>query len=164
MFTLPMSVSYRDLTRRTPLINWLLRHSSSSYITLNRTSVTVAWKGCLRSVSEQQARWGLCYVTRINAKVTWYSPTPGACDVTAACCVGTVFQYCCVTSSRLRGNLVYRLVLGNGLRNPTMGWHVTVWCLSTVAAKSENLLRLTSSTDSRTFRSMEYVFLSALCA
>jgi hypothetical protein len=58
--------------------NWLLRHSSSSYITLNRTSVTVAWKGCLRSVSEQRARWGLCYVTRGNAKVTWYSPTPGA--------------------------------------------------------------------------------------
>jgi hypothetical protein len=39
------------------------------------------------------------------------------CDVIAACCVGTVFQYCCVTSSRLRGNLVYRLVLRNGLRN-----------------------------------------------
>jgi hypothetical protein len=60
------------------LKNWLLRHSSSSYITLNRTSVTVARKGCLRSVSEQRARWGLCYVTRGNAKVTWYSPTRGA--------------------------------------------------------------------------------------
>jgi hypothetical protein len=84
IFTLSVSVSYRDLTRRTPLKNssrelllnnWLLRHSSSSYITLNHTSVTVSWKGCLRSVSEQQARWGLCYVTRGNAKVTWYSPT-----------------------------------------------------------------------------------------
>jgi hypothetical protein len=72
------------------LKNWLLRHSSSSYITLNRTSVTVAWKGCLWSVSEQQrARWGLCYVTRGNTKVTWYSPTPVPCDVIAACCVGT---------------------------------------------------------------------------
>jgi hypothetical protein len=27
-------------------------------------------------------------------------------DVIAACCVGTVFQNCCVTSSRLRGNLL----------------------------------------------------------
>jgi hypothetical protein len=43
-------------------------------------------------------------------------------DVTAACCVVTVFQCCCVTSSHLRGNLVYRLVLGNGLRN--------FWCVS----------------------------------
>jgi hypothetical protein len=60
------------------LTNWLLRHSSSSYITLNRTSGTVAWKGCLRSVSGQRARWGLCYVTRGNAKVTRYSPTPVA--------------------------------------------------------------------------------------
>jgi hypothetical protein len=32
----------------------------------------------------------------------------GPCDVIAARCVGTVFQYCCVTSSRLRGTLVYR--------------------------------------------------------
>jgi hypothetical protein len=39
------------------------------------------------------------------------------CDVIAACCVGTVFQYCCVTSSHLRWNLVYRLVLRSGLRN-----------------------------------------------
>jgi hypothetical protein len=92
------------------LKNWLLRHSSSSYITLNRTSVTVAWKGCLRSVSEQLARWGLCYITRGNAKVTWHSPTPVPCDVIATCCVATVFQYCCVTSSCLRGNLVYRSV------------------------------------------------------
>jgi hypothetical protein len=114
--------SRRDLTPRIhPLLNnssrellltncWLLRHSSSSYITLNRRSVTVAWKGCLRSVSEQRARWELCYVTRGTAQVTSYSPTPVPSDIIAACCVGTLFQYCCVTSSRLRGNLVYRSV------------------------------------------------------
>jgi hypothetical protein len=95
-------------SREMLLNNWLLRHSISSYITLNRTSVTVASGGCLRSVSEQLARWGLCYVTRGNAKVTWYSPTPVPCDVIEAFCVGTVIQYCCMTSSRLRGNLVYR--------------------------------------------------------
>jgi hypothetical protein len=86
IFTLPVSVSYRDLTRRTN--KCLLRHSSSSYKTLNHTSVTAATNLLLLP-----------------------------CDVTAACCVGTVFQYCCMTSSRLRGNLVYQLVLGNGLRN-----------------------------------------------
>jgi hypothetical protein len=42
-----------------------------------------------RSVSQQRTMWRLCYVTRGNAKVTWYSPTPGACDVIAACCVAT---------------------------------------------------------------------------
>jgi hypothetical protein len=52
-----------------------------------------------------------------------HSPTPGAYDVIAAWSVETVFQCCCVTSSRLRGNLVYRLALEKGLRNPTMGWH-----------------------------------------
>jgi hypothetical protein len=57
------------------------------------------------------------------------------CDVIAAaanCCAGTVFQCCCVTSSRLRGNLVYRPVSSNALlRNPTTGWHVTIWTQNT---------------------------------
>jgi hypothetical protein len=44
-----------------------------------------------------------CFVLR-NCRtrrkhVTRYSPIPVAYDVTAACCVETVFQYCCVTSS-----------------------------------------------------------------
>jgi hypothetical protein len=88
--------------------NWFiynLNHLFNSYTFVRASLLPVA-----RSVSQQRARWGLCYVTHGNAKVTWYSPTPGACDVITACCVGTVFQCCCVTSSRLRGYLVYRLV------------------------------------------------------
>jgi hypothetical protein len=79
------------------LKNWQFRHSSS----LIKPSI-------LRPSLQQRARWELCCITRGNAKVsdTPLLLLPG--DVTAACCVGTVFQYCCVTSSRLRGNLVYR--------------------------------------------------------
>jgi hypothetical protein len=36
------------------------------------------------------------------------------------------YSWCRVTSSRLSGNLVYRPVPRKELRNPTMGWHVTL--------------------------------------
>jgi hypothetical protein len=128
MFTLPVSVSYRDLTSRTPLKNssrelllnnWLLRYSNSSYM----------YKPSIVQAALLPGR-GVCDPYRSNepgeACVTSLAETRRSrhiplllvpCDVIAACCVGTVFHYSCVTSSRLRGNLVYRLVLGNGLRN-----------------------------------------------
>jgi hypothetical protein len=45
------------------LENWLLRHCSSSYKTLDRTSVTVAWKGYLpiRIATTNQVRCVLCH-------------------------------------------------------------------------------------------------------
>jgi hypothetical protein len=54
------------------LTKWLLRHPSSSSI------VRASLLPVVRAVSRQRARWGLCYVTHGNAKVTWYFPTPVA--------------------------------------------------------------------------------------
>jgi hypothetical protein len=104
----PHSYSWllKNCSREMLLNNWLLRHSSSSYITLNRTGVTAATSQMRDVTSLADTR---------RSRDTPLLLLPG--DVTAACCVGTVFQYCCVMSSRLRGNLVYRLVPGNGLRN-----------------------------------------------
>jgi hypothetical protein len=88
---------------RTPLNNWLvglllkhwmLRRFSSAYNLLIVPANNAA-----------------CFVLRncrtCSKHVTRYSPTPVACDVTTSCCVEAVFQYCCVTSSRLRGTVVY---------------------------------------------------------
>jgi hypothetical protein len=86
-------------------------------------------RGVYRSVSQQRARWGVCVTSLAETRRSHDIPlflVP--CDVLAACPVSHVtFQYCCVTSSRLRGSLVYRLVIRSGLRNPTMGWHVTIF-------------------------------------
>jgi hypothetical protein len=58
------------------LNNCLLRHFSSAY---KPSIVRASLLPVARSVSQQRARWGLCYVTRGNAKVTWYS----CCRVTS---------------------------------------------------------------------------------
>jgi hypothetical protein len=55
-YELSVTVSYRELLVELLLKNGLIRHSSSSYKTLNRTSVTVAWKEylpiCIAAMSQ----------------------------------------------------------------------------------------------------------------
>jgi hypothetical protein len=76
-------------------------------------------RGVYRSVSQQRARWGVCVTSLAETRRSHVIPlllVPW--DVIVACPVSHVtFQYCCVTSSRLRGSLVYQLMLRSGLRN-----------------------------------------------
>jgi hypothetical protein len=111
--------------------DWLLRHFSSSY------------KPSLVQVSlQQRARWELCCVRSLCLHSVASETSVLPCDVIADCCTWTVFQCCCVTSSRLheedpasptaaqrvlgREAFSGRLLSNALLRNPTMGWHVTI--------------------------------------
>jgi hypothetical protein len=71
-----------------------------------------------------------CYVTSPTPLAVWQNGSSSlvnhvnTCDVIAAarnCCAGTVFQCCCVTSSRLRGTLVYRPVPSKSVASSNKG-------------------------------------------
>jgi hypothetical protein len=70
------------LLPRTHSSNWLLQTDFLDIpVPLIKLSIVQAsllpGRGIYRPVSQQRVRWGVCYVTRGNAKVTWYYPTPG---------------------------------------------------------------------------------------
>jgi hypothetical protein len=146
IFTFPVSVSYRDLnnsSRELLLRNWLvgllltnclLRHSSSSYITLNRMSVIqqrARWElCCVRSPclqrrclgNERDAVWRyrglLCSNTRCgSAHTARHSTAWHGEDTASPTAVQRVLGHKAL-SGRLPSNAL--------LRYPTMGWHVTI--------------------------------------
>jgi hypothetical protein len=89
-----------------------------------------------RSVSQQLVSWGLCYVTVFTGVALETSALP--CDVIEACCVAALGAVLLGTAQRkhrfphrraapIRSRVVYRPLPSSALlRNPTMGWHVTL--------------------------------------